>query len=197
MAPPRIDDLMEEVLASPLGDIIASVGEGVAEAQRALDEGSIATTLRIYQEGGDELYKTLREIGYQPTFYTLPETTGEVNISLRLSGSSGSGANTPSRRTAQPVLPATTRAAALSAGHIRALKPAARVRPYATPVDAGFANKYNYSATAAAKLTFKIVPVPPPAGMDEMRPVPRTRQPGKRDANDGRGGQRRARRAGA
>ena len=43
---------------------------------------------------------------------------------------------------------------------------------YVTPVDAGFANRYGFSATASAKLTFKIVPVPPPDGMDQARVMP-------------------------
>jgi hypothetical protein len=43
---------------------------------------------------------------------------------------------------------------------------------YASPVDAGYANSYGYQADIAAKLTFKIMPVPPPDGADELRMVP-------------------------
>ena len=45
-----LSSLVSDVVASPLGDVIASVGEGVAAAQRALDEGSLAQTLAIYSE---------------------------------------------------------------------------------------------------------------------------------------------------
>ena len=160
----ELSGLVSEVLASPLGDVIASVGEGVAAAQRALDEAAVAQTLEIYSEGGEELVRMLREIGYRPTFYALPETVGEVNVSLRLSGGSAAAA---------PAGPAAAAGAIPGMGtRIAALTPAARVKTYVTPVDAGFANRYNFDATASAKLTFKIVPVPPLAGVDDLRVVP-------------------------
>lgn len=154
----EIAGLLREVLASPLGDVIASVGEGVAAAQQALDEAAVAKTLDIYREGGDEMVAMLRGIGYRPTFYVLPETTGEVAVSLRLSGS---GTRSPS-----PGTPALAAARAIAS----AARP--RARMYATPVDAAFANRYAFAATASARLTFRIVPVPPPEGMDRVRVMP-------------------------
>ena len=151
--------LMQDVLASPLGDVIASVGQGVAAAQQALDEASVAKTLEIYREGGDAMVALLREIGYRPTFYVLPETTGEVSVSMRLAGG-----NTGAAAPANPVASALNPAIAA-----RALQ---RVRTYVTPVDAGFANRYGFTASASAKLTFKIVPVPPPDGIDQARVMP-------------------------
>lgn len=160
--PDRFSGLVSEVLASPLGDVIASVGEGVAAAQRALDEASVAKTLEIYSEGGEELVQLLREIGYRPTFYALPETIGEVNVSMRLSAEGGNAAAAAPAPTPVPGRP------------MAMLTPAtaSRVKTYVTPVDAGFANRYNFTATASAKLTFKIVPVPPPAGVEDVRVVP-------------------------
>lgn len=151
--------LMQDVLASPLGDVIASVGQGVAAAQQALDEASVAKTLEIYREGGDAMVALLRDIGYRPTFYVLPETTGEVSVSMRLAGS-----NSGTAPTSGPVASALNPAIAA-----RALQ---RVRTYVTPVDAGFANRYGFTASASAKLTFKIVPVPPPDGIDQARVMP-------------------------
>lgn len=153
--------LVSEVLASPLGDVIASVGEGVAAAQRALDEASLATTLEIYSEGGEPLLQLMREIGYRPTFYALPETVAEVNVSLQLSADGGGG---PRGSTAASVSPERPLA--------RIAPSASRVRTYVTPVDAGFANRYNFTAAASAKLTFKIVPVPVPAGAEDVRRLP-------------------------
>lgn len=155
-----LSSLVSDVVASPLGDVIASVGEGVAAAQRALDEGSLAQTLAIYSEQGDAGLQMLREIGYQPTFYSLPETTGEVTVSLTLGNAAsqnGAAASPLSLRGATP----------LGAGLL-----ASRSRAYVTPVDAGFANRYGYSAQVSAKLNFKIVPVPPPAGTEDLRLVP-------------------------
>lgn len=155
-----LSSLVSDVVASPLGDVIASVGEGVAAAQRALDEGSLAQTLAIYSEQGDAGLQMLREIGYQPTFYSLPETTGEVTVSLTLG-------NTASQNGAAPAAPG-LRGLAPTGGALMA----SRSRAYVTPVDAGFANRYGYSAQVSAKLNFKIVPVPPPAGTEDLRLVP-------------------------
>ncbi len=157
-----IKNLVHDVVASPLGDIIASVGEGVAEAQQALDDGSLAKTLEIYSEGNEETLKVLREIGYRPTFYALPETTGEVRVSLQL-GKSAQAASSGSSTT-QPII----NAQLSRLGRNISAKP----RLYATPVDAGYANRYGYQANVSAKLTFKIVPVPAPDGVDELRLLP-------------------------
>lgn len=160
----RIQDLAREVVAAPLGDVIASVGEGVAAAQQALDEGSVAQTLEIHAEGGDEALEVLRRIGYRPTFYALPETTGEVRVSLSL-GSSAGAAAAPA--------PTVRRPSAVSVGLSRVGRTVG-VAPkiYATPVDGGYANRYGYRANISAKLTFRIVPVPAPDGADELRLVP-------------------------
>ncbi|MGY6409869.1 MAG: PASTA domain-containing protein [Alkalilacustris sp.] len=175
----NIRDLVRDVVASPLGDVIASVGQGVAAAQQALDEASLAKTLEIYAEGDEGMLRLLREIGYRPTFYALPETTGEVRVALSLSTQTE---GTPVPRS----LPAGV-TTAMSAGGAAAPGPATAVRVdlaragtaaavptrvYATPVDAGYAGRYGYRADIAAKLTFRIVPVPAPDGADELRLVP-------------------------
>ncbi|WP_172332155.1 PASTA domain-containing protein [Mangrovicoccus sp. HB161399] len=159
-----IKSLVSDVVAAPLGEVIASVGQGVADAQNALDEGSLAAVLDIYAESDDAKLKLLQEIGYRPTFYALPETTGEVRVSLRLGqGAAGQGTGTAMRK-AVPVIQAVPLRTGLNA----------RIgsRLYATPVDAGYANRFGYAADVSAKLTFKIVPVPAPDGADELRLVP-------------------------
>lgn len=153
---PPIKDVMTEAMAVPLGGIIAAVGRGVAEAQAALDAASLAQTLAIHDAGNDPAQALLREIGYRPTFYALPETLCEVQVSLTVSGG---GADSPAAVTGLP-----------------------RPRSYATPVDAGFANRFAYQVQAAAKLSFKIVPVPPPSGADEARLVPAVADLGFEDA---------------
>jgi hypothetical protein len=154
----EIERLTQDIVAAPLGDVIAAVGEGVARAQQALDEASIAQTMAIYSEEGDDTAQFLREIGYRPTFYALPETTGEVTVSLTLGGQAN--------RTSAPVAPA-----AVSGARSMSLRKA-RPRLYATPVDGGYANKYDVQGTVSAKLTFRIVPVPAPDGLDDVRVVP-------------------------
>jgi hypothetical protein len=150
--PSDLSKLVSDVTAAPLGDVIAAVGAGVAAAQAALDAGSLAQTLEIYSESGDAGLAMLRDIGYRPTFYTLPETTGEMQVSLRLSNGQAQNGAAPAPR---PLLGA-----------------AMRSRMYATPVDAGFRNQFGFDAQVTAKLTFKIVPVPAPLAMDDIRVVP-------------------------
>lgn len=158
----NIRNLVEDVVASPLGEVIASVGRAVADAQQALDDAALAKTLEIYGEQGEEALRLLREIGYRPTFYTLPETTGEVRVSLSLTGGS-SAAGTPA-----PPQPGVNLSFARQGLNLPAIRP----KVYATPVDASFANRFGYQANLSAKLTFKIVPVPAPNGADELRIVP-------------------------
>ena len=159
---PPIKDVMTEAMAVPLGGIIAAVGRGVAEAQAALDAASLAQTLAIHDAGNDPAQALLREIGYRPTFYALPETLCEVQVSLTVSGG---GADRPARPDRLGIAPELS-----------------RPRSYATPVDAGFANRFAYQVQAAAKLSFKIVPVPPPSGADEARLVPAVADLGFEDA---------------
>ena len=171
--------LVKSTLATPLGEMIAAVGEGVAEAQAALDEGSLRASLEIYSENEDDGLQLLRDIGYRPTFYTLPETTGELTVALNvgMTGDNNAGFGQTSqssqersatKRTAISNLTRTNTAFAQAS----ALPTKAKPRIYAKPVNAGYTNRFNYTASASAKLTFKIVPVPPPLDVDELRTVP-------------------------
>lgn len=145
-----------ELLSNPLGDLISSIGKGVGEAQAALDAGSLNATLDIYREDNasertpeeQRMVDLIREIGYQPTFYVLPETEVEAQVSLSM---------TLNSNPVSPLAPATT---------------VARFSTIATPLNAGNINRFHISSNAVAKLKFKIVPVPPPAAITEMRVVP-------------------------
>jgi hypothetical protein len=139
-------EFMNDTMAAPLGNLIASIGEGVADAQAALDAGSLAQTLALYDdEDGDLMNKRLREIGYQPTFYTIPETKVKAKISLSMS-QSGSSTSTPSSRLS-------------------------RVKMYATPINASNSNKYNINVNSSVELDFMIKPIPAPEGA-ELRATP-------------------------
>ncbi|MFG6160178.1 PASTA domain-containing protein [Halomonas sp. 1390] len=141
-----IKRLINDTTAAPLGQIIASVGQGVAQAQRALDEQALAQLQALYRDN-DEAMTLLRQSGWQPTFYTLPETEGEVKVALSLSGNAQA-----------------TRSASASLGR----PGASRIALYAAPVDAGYQNRFGYQATIGASLRFRIVPVPPPPEVEEM-----------------------------
>ncbi|MNV15578.1 hypothetical protein D3C71_1063080 [compost metagenome] len=147
--------LFSELLGGPLGELISSVGQGVGDAQAALDQGALEQTLDIYDLSRDgerteeelKLLTLIREIGYQPTFYTIPETEVEAQISLSLDLKS---------EQSSPV-----GGFALSKYKINA-----------TPLNAGNVNRFGLQANAMAKLKFKIVPVPPPQNISEIRKVP-------------------------
>lgn len=69
---------IEEVLVRPLGEVLARVGAGVAEAQRAMDLNSIATQTLIDND------PVLSEYGLQATWYHMPEVTLELKMSLAI-----------------------------------------------------------------------------------------------------------------
>lgn len=130
-------DFMKDAFAAPLGDFIASIGKGVGEAQAALDEGSLRQTLELYNGNPDDtdaIFKLLREIGYQPTFYVIPKTTAKAKISLAISQKKNSFQSS-SRNMLSSM--------------------------YATPINATNSNTYNLDLNASAEIQFDIVPVPP------------------------------------
>lgn len=142
-----IDDDLLDVLSAPLGDLIASVGRGVADAQRALDSASLAALREIYGSD-DDFFRELQAIGYRPTWYQIPEAEGDIQIALSVSGSEST---TPS------VGGPTTRA---------------KVKLYAAPVDAAYTSRYNFSLAASSRLKFRVVPVPPSSAAEAIRVVP-------------------------
>lgn len=137
---------MKDILATPLGELISSIGNGVAEAQTALDEASLAKTLALYESADDKTLELMRQIGYQPSFYAIPETEVEASVSLSM--------------------------AANNTGDSARNRKVSRTRIYTTPTNATNSNRYNIQANASAKLKFKIVPVPPSNAMSAMRVVP-------------------------
>lgn len=146
MTPDRPEQMID-ALSAPLGDLIAEVGRSVADAQKAMDAGTIANVLALATASGpDDPNRLLRQIGYQPTWYQIPEVTAEITVALTLTGSDQS-----SNR---------------SSG-------ASRMRMLAAPVDASYASRFNYELKAASSLKFRIVPVPPSPAAERMRVVPK------------------------
>lgn len=131
---------ISDVFSIRLGDAIASVGEGVASAQMALDKASIEATLAVYAESGDEGLELLRSIGYQPNFYGVRNVKSNMKIAMQFSVEI-----TSSTQTSGP--------------------PQLRHQAYSMPVNATTQNKYGYSGTAATELSFEIVPLPPQAAI--------------------------------
>lgn len=147
MTPDRPEQMID-ALSAPLGDLIAEVGRSVADAQKAMDAGTIENVLALAAASGpDDPNRLLRQIGYQPTWYQIPEVTAEITVALTLTGSGET-------------------AGASKGG-------ASRMRMLAAPVDASYASRFNYELKAASCLKFRIVPVPPSPAAERIRVVPK------------------------
>jgi hypothetical protein len=143
-----IDDKVPlEALSVPFGDLIASVGRGVADAQRAMDAASLAALQEIYADTG--LFQELQRIGYRPNWYHIPEVEGEIQMALTVSAQE-------------------TRGAAASGPVPR---PRA-VKLYATPVDAGYTSRFGFTLQATSKVKFRIVPIPPSNAAEAVQVMP-------------------------
>ncbi len=153
-----------EPLSSPLGDMIASVGRGVADAQRELDRAALETIDHIYSEQG-KTAQALREIGYRPTWYQIPEVNAELKIAMSIEGVNES-ASDPASPIGQAAGPETRRTL------FRIQKPLPRIRTRATPVEASYCNKFDYKVEASSKISFRVVPIPAPGEAEDLVPVP-------------------------
>lgn len=140
-------------LSAPLGDVISAVGASVADAQAAMDAQTIENLRTIASEEGD-LLAALRSIGYQPTWYQIPEVTAEISVALTVAGEAATASATSST------------AVASSALELRA------VRLMAAPIDASYTNKFSYDLKAATQVKFRIVPVPPTPAAEALRVAP-------------------------
>lgn len=69
---------IQETLIRPLGEVLARVGEGIAEAQAAMDRASLATQTMIEND------PALRDSGLQATWYAMPEVTVELKMSIAI-----------------------------------------------------------------------------------------------------------------
>jgi hypothetical protein len=72
-----------EALSAPLASLISSVGRGVAEAQRELDEAALEHLRAIY-ESDEGFAAELQRIGYRPTWYHIPEAEAEIAVALAI-----------------------------------------------------------------------------------------------------------------
>jgi hypothetical protein len=131
-----------EVFSAPIQGVIAALGRGIAEAQIALDRGSVQSQEEIDAD------PTLARLGVQATWYQLPRVELELKLAMTISEQPG-GAPTP---TAPSLAPGATPTAIL--------RP---VRLIAQPVSASYQNRFNYNVNAASTIKLTIVPVPPTA----------------------------------
>jgi len=131
------EDEIEDVLIRPLGSVLRMVGSSIAEAQRALDENSIATQKMI------DLAIKSGEIDYdiQAPWYHLPDTVIELKMSLSMTDKKEIDKN----------------------GKVRGYMPVM----LAAPLNATYKNTYNYDVQGSSQLKAKIVSIPPATKISE------------------------------
>lgn len=151
--PPFADTV--ETFSAPIESLIIALGQGVAQAQFALDKNSISVQQAIDTD------PTLAQLGLQATWYQFPT----VNMQLKLSLSVTQDQTTPAP--AALAAPAVRAAGAIPIGIL-----ANRIRLVAQPLSASFQNQFNYDAQAATQINITLVPVPPPASGNQVNNPP-------------------------
>jgi hypothetical protein len=69
----------QKILAAPVAEFATSVAIGIAQAQTALDQAALALWKQV---DSDPALKDLKEIGYQPTWYTIPLAEAEIKLTF-------------------------------------------------------------------------------------------------------------------
>ncbi len=145
-----------ETFSAPIENLITALGQGIAQAQRAMDQNSIATQEQLDTD------PVLSQYHLQATWYQFPSATLELKLSLSISEDQApSSSSAASAAHANPQL-------AISQLQFR--NP---VRLIAQPVSASYQTHFNYDAQAASTVTVNIVPVPPPVAPDQVTVPPR------------------------
>jgi len=159
-----------------ISNIIRDVGLGIAEAQFELDRTSLriaqmmsGTTYEIedgIDDNGNVKKKTegptlvnfanesysMLELGFTPSFYQFVDTIIEVKMSINMT-SEETSSNSSTRLDVK---------GKASIGFF-----SGKASLTATTVSASFASKYQYSAEGSSLVRTKLVPVPPPAILEE------------------------------
>ena len=170
-----------ELLNVPMGEMIRDMALAIAEAQVALDAASMRVAEmmsgKVWQlnpdgspmpastgvnpkdttisfptfEGGRRVAAkmSMLELGFSPTFYQFVDTLIEVKIAIKITQDSEFKTNWSSRQE-------TRKQIGCSENTVQT-----------TQVDASYTAKYGYSAEGSSLLRTKLVPVPPPAILEE------------------------------
>jgi len=148
-----------EVFSAPIEQLITALGQGIAQAQHAMDLNSIQTQEQL------DTNPLLSPFRLQATWYQFPRVDLQLKLSLSVSqDQSPSTSSAASNPAATPNL---------ALGTLQLTPP---LRIVAQPVSASYQTHFNYDAQAASVITLSIVPVPNPATSDQIT-VPPSKQP--------------------
>jgi len=113
---------------------------------------------------GTPVKMSMLELGFTPTFYQFVETILEVKIAISLSQSVDNEVKN------KGVITETSVSSQSSGSYNRfggIYRSATQVQAKATPIDATYSTKYNYAVEASSLFRTKLVPVPPPAILEQ------------------------------
>lgn len=160
-------------------ELVAELGKLDAATLKTANDSVIETTLKAAKVDSkpllDEVIRvptrlSMMELGFTPTFYQFVDTIIEVKIAIKMTRSSESSRTTSNATQNNSSGASNTK----RGGGIFSLFGAKRSNSYSnrssvqtTQVDATYSSKYSYSAEGASLLRTKLVPVPPPAILEE------------------------------
>jgi len=149
----------QELTSVPFHDLISNLGLGIATAQLELDKNStkVAQMMSGINEEDRILFNgkklSLIELGFTPTFYQFVESTIEIKIVVKMKESETEETR---ERTVEKETETT------GWWFWRSEKVLST-----TTVDAKYAKKYDYSVEGSSLIRTKLVPVPPPAILEQ------------------------------
>jgi hypothetical protein len=145
-----------ETFSAPIESLIAALGQGVAQAQQALDRNSIQTQASLDTD------PILSQYGLQATWYQFPTVSMQLKLSLAM-------AQDQSPSQAPQALKLAPASLSFGASLIA-------TRLVAQPLSASFQSQFNYDAQAATQINLTLVPVPPPKSSNQVGVPPRMTQ---------------------
>lgn len=175
-----MDQLLAEQLSEiPFGELLLSMGRGVAEAQFALDHMSSLVALTL--SGKYQLVRTatgdwgvvagdsrvsfagealsLLELGFTPTFYQFVDTLLEIKVSISMS---------LDQSMTEERSDTVTDTHSWNEGGFLGIGGTQRTQTNTTTVSSQFAARFQYSTEGASVVRTRLVPVPPPSALTNL-----------------------------
>lgn len=136
------------MLNVPFGEMILQMSMAIAEGQSKLDKNAVEIAKYLAEETvelpkiteeGNEVF-SLIALGFYPPFYQFQESIIEVKMAITM---------------------------ATSSEFKFGAKAKAKWGPFSASVNASYSRKYEYKVEGSSLLRTKLVPVPPPTGLEK------------------------------
>lgn len=137
---PAIETITSTLTNSPLSSMIENMGLSIATAQAALDGNSIEMLKNLASStveiGGNQI--NLLNLGFVPSFYAFTEASFDAKMDFSMSEST-----------------------AFDASGVVSVK----TEVVSTTISAGYARKFDQSASASSSIAARMVSLPPPENL--------------------------------